>query len=56
MFYVANLAMTGHEGESAVMLFVVFIQLLKLCGAIHNLDHVFAFVLRRMENLLLMTF
>ena len=27
-------AMTGHEGESAVMLFGIFIQLLKLCGAI----------------------
>ena len=36
--YVSNLdcaalrAMTGREGESAVMLFVVFAQLLKLCG------------------------
>jgi len=30
-------AMTGLEGESAVMLFVVFTQLLKLCGAIRNL-------------------
>jgi len=37
MFYVANLAMTSHEGEGAVMLLVVFIQLLKLCGALHNL-------------------
>ena len=29
-------AMTGHEGESAVMLFVVFPHPLKPCGAIHN--------------------
>jgi len=29
-------AMTGSKGESAVMLFVVFPQLLKLCSAIHN--------------------
>jgi hypothetical protein len=28
--------MTGLKGESAIMLFVVFLQLLKLCGAIHN--------------------
>jgi len=32
-------AMTGLKGESAIMLFVVFLQLLKLCGAIHNLDY-----------------
>jgi len=31
-------AMTGHEGESAVMLFVVFPQLLNHCGAIHNFE------------------
>ena len=30
-------AMTGPEGESAVMLFVIFPQLLKLRGAIRNL-------------------
>ena len=42
--YLSNLdcaalrAMTGHEGESAVMLFVVFPKLLKLCGVIHNFD------------------
>ncbi|MEI6141167.1 MAG: hypothetical protein WCP85_18000 [Mariniphaga sp.] len=29
-------AMTGPEGESAVMLFVVFLLLLKYCDAIHN--------------------
>jgi hypothetical protein len=29
-------AMTGTNGECAVMLFVIFPQLLKLCGAIHN--------------------
>ncbi|MEI6138456.1 MAG: hypothetical protein WCP85_04290 [Mariniphaga sp.] len=31
-------AMTGPEGESAVMLFGIFIQLLKLCGAIHDFN------------------
>ena len=30
--------MTVSKGESAVMLFVVFIQLLELCGAILVLD------------------
>ncbi len=40
--YLSNLdcaalrAMTVHEGERAVMLFVVSPQLLKLCGAFHN--------------------
>ncbi len=40
--YLSNLgcaalcAMTGPEWESAVRLFVIFPQLLKLCGAIHN--------------------
>ena len=29
-------AMTGTEGDSAVMLFGSFLQLLKLCGAIQN--------------------
>ena len=29
-------AMTGSEGESAVMLFGIFMQLLILGGAIHN--------------------
>jgi hypothetical protein len=28
--------MTDRDGESAVMLFVIFHQLLKLCGALHN--------------------
>ena len=28
---------TIHEGESAFMLFGIFLQLLKLCGAIQNL-------------------
>jgi hypothetical protein len=32
-------AMTGLKGESAVMLFVVFTQLLKLCGVFRNFDH-----------------
>ena len=31
-------AMTGAERESAVMLFGVFIQLLKFCGAIRDFD------------------
>jgi hypothetical protein len=30
--------MTVHVGEAAVMLFVVFPQLLKLCGAIQNIN------------------
>ncbi len=29
-------AMTDRKGESALMLFVIFIQLLILCGALHN--------------------
>ncbi|MEI6141026.1 MAG: hypothetical protein WCP85_17290, partial [Mariniphaga sp.] len=35
-FYAALCAMTFPECESAVMLFVIFPQLLKRCGAIHN--------------------
>jgi len=30
--------MTGSEWEIAVKLIVIFIQLLKLCGAIHNIE------------------
>ena len=30
--------MTSSEGESAEKLFVVFMQLLKLCGAIHKFE------------------
>jgi len=30
-----------HVGEGATMLFVVFFQLLKLCGAIHKIDYTF---------------
>ena len=30
--------MTGLEGESAVMLFVVFPQLFKFCGAVRKFD------------------
>ena len=40
-------AMTSSDKESAVMVFVVFSQLLKLCGAIHNFDHRSTFSLRR---------
>jgi hypothetical protein len=42
--YLSNLdcaalrAMTGSEGESAVMLFGIFIQLLKFCGSIYDFD------------------
>ena len=42
--YVSNLncaalrAMTGYERESAVILFVIFFQLLKLCGELHNFE------------------
>ena len=56
-------AMTGHERESAVILLVFFIQLVKLCGAIHYFDfsglrfpfsllfdHQSTFVLRRMDR------
>jgi hypothetical protein len=39
-------------GKSAVMLFVIFIQLMKLCGAIHKSDHPFTFALRRIGHLL----
>ena len=35
-------AMTGPKGESAVMLFLVFMQLLKLCGLIHDFDFCFS--------------
>ena len=38
MIRVALRAMTGTEDESAEKLFVVFMQLLKLCGAIHNFE------------------
>jgi hypothetical protein len=31
--------MTGHEGESADMLFGIVMQLLKPCGAIPNFVH-----------------
>ena len=31
-------AMTGSEGESAVMLFGIFVQILKFCGALHDYD------------------
>ena len=34
--YAALRALTGPERESAVMVFVIIIQLLKLCGAFHN--------------------
>ena len=46
--YVSNLdraalrAMTGPEGESAVMLFGIVMQLLKLCGAIHDFNCCFS--------------
>ena len=37
IFYaVPHSAMTGHKGESAVMLFVVLLQFLKLCGTLRN--------------------
>jgi hypothetical protein len=42
--------MTSPKGESTVTLFVIFIKLLELCGAIQNFDHHFAFVLRRIER------
>jgi len=35
--------MTDHERVSAVMLFVIIMQLLKFCGANHNFDPHFAF-------------
>jgi len=34
--YATLLQKTGLKGESAIMLFMVFLQLLKLCGAIQN--------------------
>ena len=37
-------AMTDPKGESAVMLFMIFIQLLEVCGVIHNFDHPSDFV------------
>ena len=48
--YAAIWAMTGLEGESAVMLFGTIMQLLKLCGAIRNFDHPFKFALRRIKH------
>jgi hypothetical protein len=39
--------MTNPEGESAGILFGIFMQLLKLCGVLHNYDHQPAFALRR---------
>ncbi|MEI6141373.1 MAG: hypothetical protein WCP85_19035 [Mariniphaga sp.] len=39
MDFAALRAMTGLEGESAVILFGFFMQLLKLCGAIQNFDY-----------------
>ncbi len=47
---VALSAMTGLEGESAVILFVIFSQLLKLYGAIRKSDHPFTYVLRRIRT------
>jgi hypothetical protein len=35
----AHRALTGHEGESAVMWFGIIMQLLKLCGVFHNFVH-----------------
>jgi len=34
--YAALRAMTGRDGEGAVMLFVIFTQLLKRCGTLRN--------------------
>ena len=42
--------MTGLEGESAINLFVVYIQLLKLYGALYNFDFLSAFEFRRMDR------
>ena len=42
--YLSNLdcaalrAMTGLEGDSTVMLFGIFMQILKFCGAFQNFD------------------
>ena len=52
MFYVANLAMTNPECMAAYYFVCKLFQLLKLCSALRNFDHHFAFVLRRIENLL----
>ena len=62
-FSAALRAMTCSEGESGVILFGFFMQLLKLCGAINNFDysglrfpytpffdHQPAFALRRIEH------
>ena len=43
-------ALTGPEGESAVLLFVTFGKLLKRCGAIQKFDHPFTFALRRIDR------
>ncbi len=50
LFCSALRAMTGPEVESAVILFGIFIQPLKLCGALHNFDHQPAFTLRRIDR------
>jgi hypothetical protein len=42
--------MTGPEGVSAEKLFGIFMQLLKLCGAIRNFNHPFACALRRIDH------
>jgi len=43
-------AMTGSEGESAVMLFLFFSNFLKFCGAIHNFYPPSSVDLRRKEH------
>ena len=48
--------MTGTEGESVIMLLVIFHQLLKLCGVIHNFENWSVFVLRRMDHSLFSPF
>ena len=45
-------AMTGSEGESAVISFGIVTQLLKHCGAIRIFDYRFTLVLRRIGHLL----
>jgi hypothetical protein len=42
-------AMTGSKDENAAMLFGIIMQLLKLCGAIHNFVHRLTFALRRID-------
>ena len=42
-------AMTGPKSESADMMFVVFMPLLKLCGATLNFDQPSPFALRRVD-------